>query len=141
MLTLFSLKILIKIGQLEIFPFKLMELITYTMKQNTKPKIKEPIDPDTVLLGLILVSFFPPKVFPNTYPPMSEKTQIISIVKKKYLSITKTLKQTIKAIKTYIKKSIIWIIRYTFFNLIFSITFIHSIQLNIIAMNKILRKI
>ena len=27
-----------KIGQLEIFLFKLMELITYTMKQNTKLK-------------------------------------------------------------------------------------------------------
>ena len=46
-------------------------------------------------MGLILVSFFPPKVFPKTYPPTSEKTQIINIVKKKYLSITKTLKQII----------------------------------------------
>ena len=40
----------------------------------------------------------PPKVFPNKYPPTSEKTQIISIVRKKYLSITKTLKQIINAI-------------------------------------------
>ena len=36
-------------------------------------KIKEPIIPDTVLLGLILISFFPPKNFPKTYPPVSEK--------------------------------------------------------------------
>ncbi len=74
-------------------------------------KINEPIDPDIVLLGLIFVSFFPPKVFPKTYPPTSEKIQIINIVKKKYLSITKTLKQTMNAIKRYIKKRIIWIIR------------------------------
>ena len=31
------------------------------------------MDPDIVLLGLILVSFFPLKVFPNTNPPMSDK--------------------------------------------------------------------
>ena len=54
------------------------------------------------MLGLILVSFFPPKVFPKTYPPISEKTQIINIVKKKYLSITKTLKQMINTNKRYI---------------------------------------
>tara|TARA_B100001027_G_scaffold214205_1_gene186061 strand:- start:1705 stop:1902 length:198 start_codon:yes stop_codon:yes gene_type:complete len=65
------------------------------------------MDPDTVFLGLILVNFFPPKVFPNTYPPISEKTQIINIVKKKYLSITKTLKQIMNAIKRYNKKDII----------------------------------
>ena len=82
----------------------------YITKKPIYDKIKEPIDPDIVLFGLILVSFFPPKVFPNTYPPTSEKTQIINIVKKKYLSIMKTLKQTINAIKRYIKKSIIWII-------------------------------
>ena len=73
--------------------------------------INEPIDPDTVFFGLILVSFFPPKVFPKTYPPTSEKIQIISIVKKKYLSIRKTLKQIINAIKRYIKKNTILIIR------------------------------
>ena len=70
----------------------------YITKKPVYDKINEPIDPDIVLFGLILVSFFPPKIFPNTYPPTSEKTQIISIVRKKYLSITKTLKQTINAI-------------------------------------------
>ena len=83
----------------------------YITKKPMYDKINEPIDPDMVLFGLIFVSFFPQKVFPNTYPPTSEKTQIINIVKKKYLSITKTLKQTINAIKRYIKKSIIWIMR------------------------------
>ena len=67
--------------------------------------MNEPIEPDTVLLGLILVNFFPPKVFPKTYPPTSEKTQIMKIDKKKYLSITKTLKQIIYVIKRYIMKS------------------------------------
>ena len=52
MLTLFLLKILIKIGQLEIFLFKLMGLITYTMKQNTKPKIKV-----TIILKINFLSF------------------------------------------------------------------------------------
>ena len=57
----------------------------YITKKPMQDKINEPIDPDIVLFGLIFVNFFPPKVFPNTYPPTSEKTQIISIAKKKYL--------------------------------------------------------
>ena len=69
-------------------------------------KINDPIDPDIVLFGLILVSFFPLKVLPNTYPPISEKIQIINIVIKKYLSIKKTLKLIINAINRYIKNRI-----------------------------------
>ena len=38
--------------------------------------IKEPMLPDTVLLGLILVNFLPPIVLPITNPPISEKIQI-----------------------------------------------------------------
>ena len=38
-------------------------------------KIKDPIDPDTVLLGEIFVSFRPLNIFPNTYPPISEAIQ------------------------------------------------------------------
>ena len=34
--------------------------------------MKEPIDPEIVLLGLILVSFFPLNIFPQTSPPMSD---------------------------------------------------------------------
>jgi hypothetical protein len=34
--------------------------------------IKEPIEPDIVLFGLIFVNFFPLKNFPNTIPPMSD---------------------------------------------------------------------
>ena len=41
--------------------------------------INEPILPDIVLLGLILVNFFPPIKFPITYPPVSEKIQIKKI--------------------------------------------------------------
>ncbi len=33
---------------------------------------KDPIEPDTVFLGLIFVSFFPLKIFPNNSPPISE---------------------------------------------------------------------
>jgi hypothetical protein len=35
-------------------------------------KVKEPIDPDIVFLGLIFVNFFPLKSFPNVMPPISE---------------------------------------------------------------------
>jgi hypothetical protein len=34
--------------------------------------MKEPIDPEIVLFGLILVSFFPLNIFPQTSPPMSD---------------------------------------------------------------------
>ena len=69
----------------------------YIKKNMTYERINDPIEPDMVLFGLIFVSFFPPKVFPNTYPPISEKIHIINIVRKKILSITKILKQIINA--------------------------------------------
>ena len=34
--------------------------------------MKEPIDPEIVLFGLILVSFLPLNIFPQTSPPMSD---------------------------------------------------------------------
>ena len=42
----------------------------------TYERINDPIEPDMVLFGLIFVNFFPPKVFPNTYPPISVDIQI-----------------------------------------------------------------
>ena len=39
---------------------------------NNKEKIKDPIDPDIVFFGLILVNFFPLKNFPKTKPPISD---------------------------------------------------------------------
>ena len=39
-------------------------------------KINEPIDPDIVFFGLILVSFLPLKDLPTTKPPMSDKIEI-----------------------------------------------------------------
>ena len=36
-------------------------------------KIKDPIAPDNVFLGLTEVNFFHLKVFPKTYPPISEQ--------------------------------------------------------------------
>ena len=36
----------------------------------------EPIEPEIVLFGLILVNFFPLKHLPKIKPPMSEQAQI-----------------------------------------------------------------
>ena len=46
------------------------------MGTKNNDKTKDPIDPDIVLLGLILVSFLPLKIFPKINPPMSENMQI-----------------------------------------------------------------
>ena len=46
------------------------------MGTKINDKRNEPIEPDMVLLGLILVSFFPLKILPNSKPPMSENIQI-----------------------------------------------------------------
>ena len=35
-------------------------------------KINDPMQPETVFLGLIFVSFFPLKNLPNNIPPISE---------------------------------------------------------------------
>ena len=48
-----------------------------------KLNIKEPIVPETVLFGLILVNFFPPINLPITYPPISEKKHTDIINRKK----------------------------------------------------------
>ena len=45
-------------------------------------KINEPIAPENVLLGLILVNFGPLKIFPYIKPPMSDATQPISKTKR-----------------------------------------------------------
>ena len=39
---------------------------------NNVENMNEPIDPEIVLFGLILVSFFPLNIFPQTSPPMSD---------------------------------------------------------------------
>ena len=39
----------------------------------------EPIDPEYVLLGLILESFLPLKIFPKTYPPISDRNVVDKI--------------------------------------------------------------
>ena len=53
----------------------LREIIVENNIENSE-NINEPILPDIVLLGLILVNFFPPIKFPVKYPPVSEKIQI-----------------------------------------------------------------
>ena len=44
-------------------------------------KIRDPIAPDTVLFGLILVNFLPLKILPKIKPPRSEAIQINKIIK------------------------------------------------------------
>ena len=46
------------------------------MTIGKRENINDPILPDMVLLGLILVNFFPPIKFPIIYPPVSENIQI-----------------------------------------------------------------
>ena len=46
------------------------------IKKGSTEKINEPQLPEMVLLGLIFVNFLPPKVFPNTKPPISEHMHI-----------------------------------------------------------------
>ena len=41
-----------------------------------REKTKDPIDPDIVLFGLILVNFFPFKILPTVSPPISVITEI-----------------------------------------------------------------
>jgi len=48
-------------------------------------KIKAPITPEIVLLGLILVSFFPFNNLPKKYPPRSDAIEIITEYKKNNL--------------------------------------------------------
>ena len=43
--------------------------------KKKEPKKRDPIDPETVLLGLIFVSLGPLRIFPITYPPRSDPTQ------------------------------------------------------------------
>ena len=71
----------------------------------------DPIDPDIVLLGLILVSFFPPINLPLIYPPISENIVniIIQINKKKEeaVSFLKWSKDNSEITKTTSKKIIV----------------------------------
>ena len=48
------------------------------LKIGTKvsERMKDPIEPEIVLFGLILVNFFPLKNLPNNKPPISEQIQI-----------------------------------------------------------------
>ena len=47
----------------------ILDLIHLKRKElKIMQKRKEPIDPEIVLLGLILVSFLPLKIFPQTKP-------------------------------------------------------------------------
>ena len=49
---------------------------TFCYMSTQKDKIKDPMAPDTVLLGLIEVNLLPLKILPKNKPPISEQTQI-----------------------------------------------------------------
>ena len=53
---------------------------------------RDPIAPEIVLLGLILVNLGPLKIFPNTKPPISDATQVNKIMKKLIFSDVKKKK-------------------------------------------------
>ena len=55
-------------------------------KRGNKEKIKDPILPEIVLFGLILISFFPPIILPKIYPPISEPAHKDNINIKKIAS-------------------------------------------------------
>ena len=64
----------------EILKNKTLRSILLVIKNIKPPIVKkekknEPIDPDMVFLGLILVNFGPLKILPNIYPPISDPTQ------------------------------------------------------------------
>ena len=61
-------------------------------------KINEPKAPDKVLLGLIFVNFFHLKVFPKTYPPISEN--IVKII----IHISKIYDETVSFLKCNIER-------------------------------------
>ena len=54
-------------------------LVIMTKKTNVE-KIYEPIRPEYVFLGLILLSFFPLNILQKMYPPKSVQIQIVSRV-------------------------------------------------------------
>ena len=56
-------------------------------------KIKEPIAPEIVLFGLILVNLGPLNVLPNTKPPISDATQPIKNTNNNILSCNKLEKK------------------------------------------------
>ena len=45
------------------------------MTSQTNEKKKDPKTPEIVFFGLILLNFFHLKIFPKTYPPISENIQ------------------------------------------------------------------
>ena len=62
----------------------IINIISLKLKKSLKmiitpdiDAIYEPIIPEYVLLGLIFVIFFPLKIFPKKYPPVSVKIQIV----------------------------------------------------------------
>ena len=59
----------------------IMKLIFFVIKKRIplnvmQLRIIDPMDPEIVLLGLILVIFGPLNVLPNIYPPISEAIQV-----------------------------------------------------------------
>ena len=56
----------------------IISTINPNKKTVSNEKIIEPIAPEIVFFGLILVNFFHLKIFPNVYPPISE--QIVRII-------------------------------------------------------------
>ena len=79
----------------------LKSLVKYFVKINIKKieVIRDPIAPEIVFLGLILVNLGPLKIFPNTKPPTSDATHVNKIMK---INIFRCKKE--ERIKKYVQK-------------------------------------
>ena len=58
----------------KIIKLKLFVKKNINIEKKTPELTKDPIAPDKVLLGLILVNFGPFNIFPNIKPPISDDT-------------------------------------------------------------------
>ena len=113
-----------KINKLKLFVKK-----NINIEKKTPELTKDPIAPDKVLLGLILVNFGPFNIFPNIKPPISDDTQQSNNEKVIIFKCVKFEKQKKSKQKTkiYNAKIKFVIINMIIFEFIFFVKFKNSI--------------
>ena len=113
----------------KIIKLKLFVKKNINIEKKTPELTKDPIAPDKVLLGLILVNFGPFNIFPNIKPPISDDTQQSNNEKVIILKCVKFEKQKKSKQKTkiYNAKIKFVIINMIIFEFIFFVKFKNSI--------------
>ena len=113
----------------KIIKLKLFVKKNINIEKKTPELTKDPIAPDKVLLGLILVNFGPFNIFPNIKPPISDDTQQSNNEKVIILKCVKFEKQKKNKQKTkiYNAKIKFVIINMIIFEFIFFVKFKNSI--------------